>query len=443
MRTDAASSAVDALQATDLDPLFWRPRRIGVESAWTGHTPFAFWIVIAAQPRQLVELGTHTGVSYSAFCDAVSYGELSTRCYAVDTWRGDPHAGEYGENIFIDFSNFHDAHYAAFSQLLRCTFDEALDRFDDGSIDLLHIDGFHTYDAVRADFEKWLPKCSDRAVVLLHDTNVHERNFGVWKLFAELAGRYPHFEFLHEHGLGVVAVGPNPPPAVAALCTHTAGAPTQAIRERFALLGERWKYEWNFTRFNEHVRSIEAEKELLAQQTKECKRLDECVKAQQAEAQQMEAELTRLKVALTAESAMRIRSAARAANARKEALEARLQLEAMGAAEGDRIDAIRRRLEEAGQIAHGTASAVLRRRINELELSLAQAQADREAIEYSTIWRATRPLRTLASQMPRGTRRLVRESTQVAWWTMTLQLPRRLAARRRTVDHAPPRVSGN
>ncbi len=184
-----------------------QPERLNAESAWMEHTPFAFAIVKCHKPSVLVELGTQSGVSYCAFCQAVSVSNISCKCYAVDTWEGDEHSGFYGTAVFEELSGYHGRKYSHFSQLLKMSFDAALGYFSDGSIDLLHIDGCHVYEAVKHDFESWLPKMSSRGVVLFHDTSVRDRGFGVWRLFEELKLQYESFEFLHGSGLGIIAVG--------------------------------------------------------------------------------------------------------------------------------------------------------------------------------------------------------------------------------------------
>ncbi len=229
-----------ALSDAALDPLFWPAARVGTISAWWGHVPFAFWLMHVTRPGLLVELGTHSGVSYSAFCEAVIRERLDTRCFAVDTWEGDEHAGLYDSDVYWDFRAFHDDRYGAFSKTLRSTFDEAVSRFEDGSIDLLHIDGLHTEEAVRHDFETWQSKLSDRAVLLLHDTNEREGDFGVWRFWSDLKKEYPAFEFSHEHGLGVAAIGREAAPIVTSLCRMSNPEAKARIGERFAALGERW-----------------------------------------------------------------------------------------------------------------------------------------------------------------------------------------------------------
>ncbi len=215
---------------------FLTPDHQSPVESWTQHIPFAYTVIELCKPAVLVELGTHYGTSYCAFCQAVSHLRLSTRCTAVDTWRGDPHAGYYGDDVFESLRAFHEPRYADFSRLHRTTFDEALKDVPDGSVALLHIDGLHTYEAVRHDFESWLPKMSARGIVLFHDTQVRENDFGVWRLWAELKTRYPSFEFEHGYGLGIIATGAEPP---AALQSFFHGSPKEqeGIRDFFHRAG--------------------------------------------------------------------------------------------------------------------------------------------------------------------------------------------------------------
>ena len=214
---------------------FAKPLRLA-QSAWVQHIPFGMFSVDILRPKIIVELGAYTGVSYCAFCQAVKTLRMGTRCYAIDTWEGDPHAGFYGPELLQEMKEHHDPLYASFSRLEQITFDGALEHFADGSIDLLHIDGFHTYDAAKGDFEKWLPKMSRWGVMMLHDINVREREFGLWKLWEELRVKYPHFAFFHGHGLGILGVGSQQLESMQALY----GAPESeavVIREFFHLLG--------------------------------------------------------------------------------------------------------------------------------------------------------------------------------------------------------------
>ncbi len=216
--------------------MFMSPRSTP-ESAWLGHIPFAGWLVEEMRPGIFVELGTHRGASYLAFCQAVQQCVVRTKCFAVDTWEGDKHAGEYGGDVYLRLLDYHQRNYAEFSRLMKMRFEEAVQYFEDGSVDLLHIDGMHTYDAVSEDFENWLPKLSDRAVVIFHDVNVREREFGVWRYWNQLSSRYPSFEFTHTHGLGVLLVGSEQPQRLKYLCGTTGTDQAVLINRLFDQMG--------------------------------------------------------------------------------------------------------------------------------------------------------------------------------------------------------------
>lgn len=218
---------------------FSYPLRV-VPSSWMEHVPFAMFLIDALKPKLFVELGTALGVSYCAFCQAVKEQALNTRCYAVDTWEGDSQTGLYSSDALESLRKHHDPLYGSFSTLIQGTFDDALTHFENGTIDLLHIDGFHTYDAVRHDFENWLPKMSEEGVILFHDINVREGDFGVWQLWEELKAQYVHFDFSHEHGLGLLVVG-RQPAALEAFLNLEDSDSTQ-VRDFFYQLGLRLRH---------------------------------------------------------------------------------------------------------------------------------------------------------------------------------------------------------
>jgi phage shock protein A len=448
-----------------LDPLFWRAERLGSMSAWWQHVPFAHWIVSATAPRLLVELGTHTGVSYSAFCQAVVREGLATRCHAVDTWRGDAHAGTYGDEVLDELRRFHDERFGAFSTLLQCTFDDALGRIEDGSIDLLHIDGLHTYEAVRHDFESWLPKLSNQAVVMFHDINERKGDFGVWRLWSELRQRYLAFEFLHGHALGVLAVGERPPAAVIALCELTNPTAIATVRMRFARLGEHWQvdtrermllhgigqYSVAATQAEQEIAGLraqatQAEQEIagLRAQADQAEQEIAGLRAQAAQAKQDIAGL-RAQVDQAEQDIAGLRAQAdqaeqdiaglRAQAAWAEGNLARVRAEADEAAALREKEATRLRVREVTVVQREMVTALTRAEQAEslaagLEMTLAQVRAERDSVLASTAWRATRPARVVGKHIPYRVRRVMRGVAKLGWWTVTMKLPRKLRERK-------------
>ena len=220
-----------------------KPERLSLHAAWREHIPFGTVLVDLLRPRTFVELGTFVGNSYCAFCQAVQTLGTQTRCYAVDRWTGDDHVGFYGPEILADLRAYHDPRYASFSTLVQSSFEQAIDEFADGSIDLLHIDGHHSYESVKDNFDSWLPKVSDGGVVLLHDTYEFKDDFGVHRFWSELESRYPaSFEFRHGHGLGVVATGTLVPPELQSFFEATANQ-ADVLREFFHQIGRRYTLE--------------------------------------------------------------------------------------------------------------------------------------------------------------------------------------------------------
>jgi len=172
---------------------------------WTGHIFFAYDLIRNLKPKVIVELGTYRGTSFFSFCQAVKNSGLSTKLFAIDSWEGEDHTGIYGRDILKEVKTIVKKYYKKLNiKLLRTYFDTAVSKFDDFQIDILHIDGLHTYKAVRHDYETWQGKVSRNGIILLHDIDVQERGFGVHTFWNELKKSENTIEFHHSQGLGIV-----------------------------------------------------------------------------------------------------------------------------------------------------------------------------------------------------------------------------------------------
>lgn len=164
-----------------------------IESAWSGHLDFADWLMRRNNPGVVVELGVDYGFSLCSFALS-NIGVI----YGIDWFKGDVHVGyRYTRSIvekninYLEFKNVH---------LIESSFDEAVSNWT-LPIDILHIDGLHTYEAVRNDFEKWGKFVKNGGVILMHDTCVDW--FGVKDFFCEIP--LPKLNFVNSFGLGVVS----------------------------------------------------------------------------------------------------------------------------------------------------------------------------------------------------------------------------------------------
>lgn len=292
------------------------PVHLSSPAPWAGHIPFAAWLMAVMRPRTLVELGVYSGISYLTFCQAAVAHQVSLRMWGVDTWQGDEHAGHYdGARILHTLRDKHDVPYGHFSTLLQKTFDEALTDIADGSVDVLHIDGLHTYEAVRHDFETWAPKLSARGVVLFHDIAVRAGDFGVWRYWEELTQRYPAFAFTHSNGLGVLLVGDEVPEALRTLAQG--GQYSAQAQAYFRILGERFEHralhmhrdteiaDWQEKAAAQHqwieTQDATLREQALALQSKDTKLQEQALEAQDKDAQLLALQQTLSTVQKTAQ----------------------------------------------------------------------------------------------------------------------------------------------
>jgi predicted O-methyltransferase YrrM len=109
----------------------------------------------------IVEIGSFQGIS------SQSIALHCSKLYCVDPWAWE--AAKQAENIFDnmlkDYPNIHK---------IKLTSTQASELFTDESIDLVYIDGDHSYNAVMEDIRIWSKKVKKNGYIAGHDTYIED-----------------------------------------------------------------------------------------------------------------------------------------------------------------------------------------------------------------------------------------------------------------------------
>lgn len=153
---------------------------IAILFAWDAYHLFCY-------AKELLDKGTYLEIG-GGFGGSVVCAYLATQASgsSVDFITIDSFVPSNGENWSKnDF--LANTSWIPCLRLMECASDRAKDEVDDGSIDLLFVDGSHRYEQVRRDLENYWPKVKTGGVLLGHDYNtVHP---GVMQAADEVFGK--------------------------------------------------------------------------------------------------------------------------------------------------------------------------------------------------------------------------------------------------------------
>ena len=202
---ERAIQLADYKRSTSAERCFQEPKIVrGIEvlkripSAWQGHVEFAVWLTCRFHPEIVVDLGVDYGVSTYAW--GISG---RSQVIGIDWFQGDAHAGfrdTYSQVLGLGAALAAATTAESPVRIWKSSFEKAATEFH-RTVDVLHLDGLHTYEAVQQDLKNWLPKLSPGGLLVMHDVQAFADSVG--KAFAELP--YHKLAFDHSAGLGVAS----------------------------------------------------------------------------------------------------------------------------------------------------------------------------------------------------------------------------------------------
>lgn len=125
----------------------------------------------SANISSVVEIGSYLGASAVALSAGLSSGRTGGRIYCIDTWNNDAMSEGNQDTMTHFLSNTKE--YSSYINPIRgwSTDQKVVNRVvqQAGRIDLLFIDGDHSYDGALADWNTYKPFLSEHAIVVMHD----------------------------------------------------------------------------------------------------------------------------------------------------------------------------------------------------------------------------------------------------------------------------------
>jgi predicted O-methyltransferase YrrM len=113
--------------------------------------------------KRMVEVGCRYGASAQLWLENIPGLELT--CF--DPYAAYHRVSQARQDLIYAGAQENAAKFGF--ELLRMASLEAVEGFDDGSIDAVNIDGDHSFDAAVQDIIRWAPKVREGGLVLVHD----------------------------------------------------------------------------------------------------------------------------------------------------------------------------------------------------------------------------------------------------------------------------------
>ena len=110
-----------------------------------------------------VEIGTRSGASAELWCSTIP----NLRLVCIDPYLKSNRISERRQNGYYEQALKNSEKYGFV--LMRTRSLDAVNEFEDGSLDFVYVDGDHCFDGAVQDIIRWAPKVREGGLVLVHD----------------------------------------------------------------------------------------------------------------------------------------------------------------------------------------------------------------------------------------------------------------------------------